>query len=713
MRIQNAISSTSRLSLAAALLASALLGVEGCSSSDSSPTPVVEDASVANDAADASDSNTPDASDEGDADASVVPDASDDSAADAATEADAAPPIEVPSRTEAAVGANGGTITVTTGPLAGASVTIPPGALPYAKIIGIQTTSPAYLTGAPLQAVTPAAALTPPGTQFEKPVTVTLPLLNGKPTNTGWPPLVIHGKGLSPDGKFTFTPIPVQLANVTATSITFEVRDFSTVEAVVGTDAAGAAATVDNTAISTPLDGAPNVGLEGLSVTFDMPSIVEMHAIPARTTNTTAIPGTLQIESDAVPEIDLALSPSTGADLGGKIYLDTASQPGKVSIFGLTVSKAGTYSLTFTSPSVPGFTSDSATFDIISGPLAVAPALATVAPTGVQQFTVAGGTETDYVWSLDTNNSGGSISASGLYTAGSTQATDTIKVTDSSGASKTAQITVSSTLVNETFAGATAPQASLGGAALLTGAGATPVDPAGSGWLRLTAAVGTQTGYAYLKSLFNLSRRLQIDLDFATWGGNGADGIVVFLADGTVNPFVVGPPGSSLMYCQTATVGGMTGGYVGIGVDEWGGYAASGDGHSGGAGTSSYPNRVTIRGAVAGFGGGAAGNTTSTTSYPWLATSDLTGTLWTSGVSSRPDQAGTNYRHLRVQVTEAPNPTANVWVTFGAGTTPTQVLTNVQLPAVTASQLLMIGFGASTGGYNNNHEVRNVVVSAF
>ena len=43
--------------------------------------------------------------------------------------------------------------------------------------------------------------------------------------------------------------------------------------------------------------------------------------------------------------------------------------------------------------------------------------------------------------------------------------------------------------VQQSFTGATAPGWTLGGSAVLTAAGATPIDPVGSGWLRLTPAL--------------------------------------------------------------------------------------------------------------------------------------------------------------------------------------------------------------------------------
>jgi uncharacterized repeat protein (TIGR01451 family) len=251
---------------------------------------------------------------------------------------------------------------------------------------------------------------------------------------------------------------------------------------------------------------------------------------------------------------------------------------------------------------------------------------------------------------------------------------------------------------------------------LLTGNGT--IDPVGSGWLRLTNNSGNQTGFAYNTTTFDLSQGLLIQFDYATWGGNGADGYSVYLFDAGVSPFNIGAFGGSLGYAQklstatcnpvTPSVAGISGGYVGIGVDEFGNFAYGCEGRY--LGASQQPNTVTIRGSVVGFGGGAIGDTTNASSYPWIATSANNGSLWYNG-TSRPDQTSTNYRRVTIQISPAPNPVANVWVQFGYNTLPVQMITNQALPAISTSQQLMMGYAASTGGSTNYHEIRNLLVT--
>ncbi|WP_460596085.1 DUF7933 domain-containing protein [Geomonas sp. Red276] len=271
--------------------------------------------------------------------------------------------------------------------------------------------------------------------------------------------------------------------------------------------------------------------------------------------------------------------------------------------------------------------------------------------------------------------------------------------------------------------------------AYLTGTGgASPAyDPVGQGWLRLTNTNGNQTGFAYNTTSFDLSAGVLIQFDYAAWGGSGADGTSVFLFDSDVPTFNIGAFGGSLGYAQkmannpicnggtsvSPAVPGVSGGYVGIGIDEYGNYAACTEGRFMGWNTNSSnldANTITVRGTVVGFGGGAVGSTLDPSSYPWVATSSSTtgyGGLYTGGGTSRPSQTGTGYRKVMIQISPAPNPVLNAWVQFGYNTIPVQVVSNQSLPTISPSQTLRVGFGASTGGANNYHDVRNLLITSL
>src|SRR5690606_3437860 len=99
----------------------------------------------------------------------------------------------------------------------------------------------------------------------------------------------------------------------------------------------------------------------------------------------------------------------------------------------------------------------------------------------------------------------------------------------------------------------------LGGSARLTGGNE---DAVGNGWLRLTEPVGNQYGYAVVNQRFPSSLGVEIDFEFAIWGGNGADGFSIFLFDAQYDPdlpvgdpykFRIGGRGGGLGYAMRKT----------------------------------------------------------------------------------------------------------------------------------------------------------------
>jgi len=218
------------------------------------------------------------------------------------------------------------------------------------------------------------------------------------------------------------------------------------------------------------------------------------------------------------------------------------------------------------------------------------------------------------------------------------------------------------TTVSDTFTGTTAtnPWIPLGDACLTaaTAAGTatalgactstvdSTVDAAGSGALRLTPGgnTGSQTGAIISSSsmAFNANQGIQVTFTTYTYGGNsyqgtygssppatGADGIGFYLLDATkiaaakITP-ALGSFGGSLGYsCSQGKGDGMTYGYIGLGIDEFGNFLNSGDntntgvynilstsgnganpgpaitngtGTAGSAGTEFQPGRIGIRG---------------------------------------------------------------------------------------------------------------------
>lgn len=143
------------------------------------------------------------------------------------------------------------------------------------------------------------------------------------------------------------------------------------------------------------------------------------------------------------------------------------SQPCKSGMATLSLPSAGTWYVLLDSPNAlpgatPGYelyridasTTGTATRPPSTAPptcappyLAVSPAAAVVPPRGNLAFTASGGSGEGYVWSLTPSASGASLSAAGVYSAGSTASvTDALRVTDSLGNTATRAVQVGAAL---------------------------------------------------------------------------------------------------------------------------------------------------------------------------------------------------------------------------------------------------------------------------
>jgi uncharacterized repeat protein (TIGR01451 family) len=265
--------------------------------------------------------------------------------------------------------------------------------------------------------------------------------------------------------------------------------------------------------------------------------------------------------------------------------------------------------------------------------------------------------------------------------------------------------TVIAALIDQPMTGATAPGWTLGGttSASLTGNGA--IDPIGDGWLRLTNNTGNQAGYAYFNAPISLSQGALIQFDYVTWGGTGADGYTMFLFDASTPIFNIGATGGSLGYAQKTGINGISGGYLGIGVDEYGNFSNPSEGRYLGPGMA--PNTVTVRGPVS-SAAPPAGGMQGAQSYPWIATSANNGSLWTNQ-ATRPNPTSAGYRRVEMRISPAPNPVVDVWIQFGFNQPLTHMISGAIVGSAPPSSL-MLGYAASTGGSTNYHEIRNLVV---
>lgn len=282
-------------------------------------------------------------------------------------------------------------------------------------------------------------------------------------------------------------------------------------------------------------------------------------------------------------------------------------------------------------------------------------------------------------------------------------------------------------------------------------------DPVGQGALRLsngdTVKDGSngnnQTGAVVSNFTFPSGQGLQVTFTSVTYGGNaynttGADGMVFFLMDGARSPNV-GAYGGSLGYsCSNNkdAADGVLGGYIGLGIDEFGNFSNPEDTTASGPGFT--PRSIVLR------GGGNITWAWLNANYPSLYPSGLsassrsaavrntcrTGYLWNYNTWF-PAQTSTpvrSYPLIRAQTLPASQPIANqqaiaspvrgnaIPITYSLrltqsgllslsysynGGAATPVLTD---QAITASNGALpsnfrFGFSAGTGGGSNVHEI--------
>ncbi|MEG4362663.1 MULTISPECIES: DUF4347 domain-containing protein, partial [unclassified Microcoleus] len=247
-------------------------------------------------------------------------------------------------------------------------------------------------------------------------------------------------------------------------------------------------------------------------------------------------------------------------------------------------------------------------------------------------------------------------------------------------------------------------------------------DPPGEGTLRLTSNKFQQAAFVIYNNPISATEGLRVTFDYYAYNRGtqqfdpinspnapllGADGISFFLIDGTATPTKAGGFGGSLGYAQNTsnlnTVPGIVGGYLGIGLDEFGNYSNANAGKQGGF-SGPQPDSLALRGS-------------ESTSYNFLTNTSIAIGIDNKDATIRNDPA--NPARRRVQVTLAPVTSAlsvafdlNNNGSFDADETlldiPNVATINGEVPAT-----FKFGFAASTGGNSNIHEVNNIVVESI
>jgi uncharacterized repeat protein (TIGR01451 family) len=267
------------------------------------------------------------------------------------------------------------------------------------------------------------------------------------------------------------------------------------------------------------------------------------------------------------------------------------------------------------------------------------------------------------------------------------------------------------------FKGTDAAGFTLGGSATLTNS------PAADGALRLTTADKNQAGYAIDNQTFKSTQGFSISFEFFSYGTTTtppADGFSVFLVDanGTEpgNGFEIGADGGSLGYAprtNSTAVKGVTKGYLGIGIDEYGNYGIASEFKSGGypGHTGLLPNAVSLRGPY------NSADATRTMGYAYLAGSNTlpfdlaVGTSPTNQGSRITDPNSADYRKAYINVIPVTTNGSTVYKITVRIQNGQHVTTAVNSVTVTDPPTdLRVGFAGSTGGNNSIHEIRGLAV---
>jgi uncharacterized repeat protein (TIGR01451 family) len=246
----------------------------------------------------------------------------------------------------------------------------------------------------------------------------------------------------------------------------------------------------------------------------------------------------------------------------------------------------------------------------------------------------------------------------------------------------------------------------------------TSPDVQGEGALRITTNEEGQSAFAFYDFTIPSGSGLVITFDYFSYGGaeignppSTADGVTFFLFNGeTTNP-QPGAFGGSLGYAQRTGGGnppGLTNGYVGVGLDEYGNFANDGEGRGTGClvtspfgtGDTRVLDSVTLRGS---------GN--GNTGYCYLENSGVL----PQGIDE-PDAPNREAAQRRVRITLTEDNRISVELDFtGTGNSYQQVLDPINLTAAPGQAPLprsfKFGFASSTGDATNIHEIRNLRIT--
>ncbi len=245
-------------------------------------------------------------------------------------------------------------------------------------------------------------------------------------------------------------------------------------------------------------------------------------------------------------------------------------------------------------------------------------------------------------------------------------------------------------------------------------------DAANDGALRLTSNAKNQAAFVIYNNPISATGGVRVTFDFFSYnistdsnaapGGTtpaGADGTSFFLIDGTATPTAAGGFGGSLGYAQRNATPGIVGGYLGIGLDEFGNFSAVSGGKVGGF-ADRQEDSVGIRG-------------NESTSYNFLTRAFVPGGIDNTTINTNTSIRSEAKRTVQITLFPASSATPNRLSvaldlnnngTFDANETLIDI-TNLASVNGAVPPNFKFGFAASTGPSTNIHEVNNILVESI
>lgn len=223
-------------------------------------------------------------------------------------------------------------------------------------------------------------------------------------------------------------------------------------------------------------------------------------------------------------------------------------------------------------------------------------------------------------------------------------------------------------------------------------------------FISLTNNNNFQVGLSLFSEKIQAQDGLNIAFEFASYGGNGADGITFFLMDAATTSYVPGGSGGALGYSPRVTdpvSDGLTGAYLGVGFDSFGNFSNPIEGSVTGPGF--LPDAIAVRGSEA------------------MGYAYLTGTETLPSTLDNLNSAATRETSKkRAQIEFSPTGDLSIFVDLnGDGDFADASETAIQNFNVFSAgngalpEILKFGFTAATGRDTHIHEIHNVIATTF